>query len=247
MTSHSHGNPSAFYMPSLTEQQRYWDMRWDRAHSPNAWQLKRGEKILTLLRTLSLKHPKILDLGCGTGWFTAQLAQLGEVCGLDLSERAIAIAKERFPHVTYMVGNLYELSLPRAYYDIVVSQEVIAHVEDQAGLMDRLTSVLKPDGYLAITTVNKFVIERTPQSPDPREHIKQWLDLPALRRLLQPQFRILRTTTAVPMGDCGILKLMNSYKLNMTLGWLIPQRYLDALKEWAGCGGTRIVLAQKRP
>jgi 2-polyprenyl-3-methyl-5-hydroxy-6-metoxy-1,4-benzoquinol methylase len=246
MSSHDHGDPSALDMPSLNEQQQYWDKRWEQSHRPNEWQLKRGEKILALLHTLHLEQAKILDVGCGTGWFTDQLAQFGDASGLDLSDRAIAIAKERFPHISYKAANLYELSLPKSYYDVVVAQDVIAHVEDQSGLIDRLSSTLKPDGYLVISMVNKFVNARMRAGSDPREHIKQWLDLRDLRSLLRPEFRILRTTTAIPMGDRGILRLVNSHKLNVMLRWLFPQRQVDTLKEWLGFGGTRIVLAQKR-
>jgi ubiquinone/menaquinone biosynthesis C-methylase UbiE len=232
--------------PSVADQRRYWDQRWDKTKMPNAWSIRRGETILRFLRSLPLSHPKILDIGCGTGWFTEQLSHLGTATGIDLSETTIAIAKSRFPDITFIAGDLFETSLPVAEFDIVVAQEVIAHVYDQVALLDRIAGVLKPEGYLIITTVNKFVIERTPQPPDPSEHIKQWLDQKALKRLLLSHFRILRTTTVVPMGNQGILRLINSHKLNTIMGSLIPQRHLATFKEWAGLGCTRIVLAQKR-
>jgi 2-polyprenyl-3-methyl-5-hydroxy-6-metoxy-1,4-benzoquinol methylase len=176
-----------------------------------------------------------------------QLSHLGTVTGLDLSETAIALARAQFPQATFIAGNLFELPLPAHSFDVVVSQEVIAHVPDQAALLDRITHVLKPGGYLVITTVNKFVIERMYHPPDPPAHIKQWLDMRALKRLLHPHFRVLRTTTVLPMGHQGVLRLINSAKVNTALGWLIPTLYLEALKEWAGFGYTLIVLAQKRP
>lgn len=52
--------------------------------------------------------------------------------------------------------------------------------------------------------------------------------------------------TAVPMGNRGVLRFVNSYKLNWVLHLLLSAERIDALKEWAGFGWTQIVLAQKR-
>jgi 2-polyprenyl-3-methyl-5-hydroxy-6-metoxy-1,4-benzoquinol methylase len=198
------------------------------------------------LRSLPLDHPNILDLGCGTGWFAEQLSHVGTVTGIDLSETAISLASAQFPQITFIAGNLFELPLSAETFDVVVSQEVIAHVPDQVALLDRISHVLKPGGYFVVTTVNKFVIERMYHPPDPPQHIKQWLDIRALKHLLRPRFRVLRTTTVLPMGHWGLLRLINSVKVNAALEWLIPEPYLETLKEWAGFGYTLIVLAQKR-
>jgi polysaccharide pyruvyl transferase WcaK-like protein/2-polyprenyl-3-methyl-5-hydroxy-6-metoxy-1,4-benzoquinol methylase len=235
-------------IPGLPEQQRYWDQKWSREKDeyPNAWAHRRGAIIAEWVRSLPVDRPKILDLGCGTGWLTEELAQIGPATGIDLSEETVALARSRYPHASFLAGNVLDMPLPSGDYDVVVSQEVIAHVEDQRGYMDRVSQVLKPDGYLIITTVNPFVHERSGWPPQPHGHIEQWLDRSALKRLLQPCFRVLRMTTVVPMGHRGILRLVNSPRLNSTLRFVIPQRNLMALKERAGLGWTRMALAQKR-
>lgn len=237
---------AAEYEPSLTEQKQYWDQRWDQTRTPNEWSLRRGEIILNFLRSLPLDQPKILDLGCGTGWFTEQLSHLGPATGIDLSERAIEVARFRYPHLSFIAGDLLELPLFAEHFDVVVSQEVIAHVLDQVAYINRAADTLKPGGYLVITTVNKFVQDRLDFGPDPPEHIKKWLTRRALERLLRPRFRVLRSTTILPMGNQGILRLINSYKLNTALGRIVPERHLTALKERVGLGWTRIILAQKK-
>lgn len=246
MTADNPKIQSAPKTPSLDEQQQYWDERWDRQKMPNAYQLTRSEKVLEYIRSLPLDQPKILDLGCGTGWFTEQLSHLGDTIGTDLSEVAIDVARSRFPHVNYIAGNLYELSFPQESFDIIVSQEVIAHVEDQVKLMEIMTQLLKPQGYLILTTVNKFVIERTYQGPDPSAHIKDWLSMKTLKFLLDPDYRLLKSTTVIPMGNRGILRLVNSYIFNAPMRLFISRDRLDALKGWAGCGYTRVLLAQKK-
>lgn len=246
MLPNGNAEKSELYTPSVIEQKQYWDERWDRSRRPNLWQLRRGESIITLLRSLPLVHPKILDLGCGTGWFTERLSHMGEATGLDLSEAAIRFASSQFPHIKFISGNLYETPLPGEHFDVVVSQEVIAHVENQETFLGCIAHTLKPNGYLVVTTVNKFVIERTHQPPDPPEHIKQWLTRRVLKHLLQPYFHVLHMTTVIPMGNRGILRVINSHKVNTALHLLISHQRLDTLKERAGFGYTRIVLAKKR-
>ena len=234
--------------PTLDVQKKYWDDKWDwvRTQYPHDRAVRRGDKILAYLRTLGLECPKILDLGCGTGWFANQLAQLGPTTGIDLSEEAIAQAKSQFPRVTFEAGNLFEMALPERNFDFVVSQEILAHVADQSGYLERAARVLKPGGYLVVTTPNRFVHDRNQWPVRPPGHIEQWLSRKGLKRLLRPHFRLLRTTTAVPLGHRGILRLVNSSKLNGVLGLLFTPEMVVAFKEWAGFGWTQIVLAQKR-
>jgi SAM-dependent methyltransferase len=232
--------------PSLALQKDYWKFWNSRAEYPHNCALRRGQKILAYLRSLGLERPNILDMGCGMGWFANELAAFGPTTGIDLSDHAVAKARANFPRVTFLAGNVLEMDLPAASFDVIVSQEVIAHVMDQQRYLEQAIRLLKPRGHLIITTANRYVQLRTYWPPTPPGHIEQWLSRGALKRLLRPHFRILRSTTAVPMGHQGLLRLVNSCKLNRALGLLLSDRQLEALKEWAGFGWTQIVLAQKR-
>lgn len=235
-------------LPSLVDQRRYWDERWDRHRDPNDYQTRRGDTVLALLTSLRLADPEILDFGCGTGWFTEQLSRLGRATGIDLSETAIAHAKATYPGVPFIAANLFEIAFPAEQFDVVVSQEVVAHVEDPAAYLDLIARILKPNGYLIITTANPLVVERWgDRGPRSEAHIEFFVNRRAFKRMLRSRFRVLRTTSVIPLGDQGILRVVNSYKLNRALGWLIPARSLERLKEWAGLGYTLVALAQKRP
>ncbi len=245
MYPHESSAKSMAQMPSVGEQQQYWDDRWGRERDPNGWQLRRGETILTFLRSLSLHQPKILDLGCGTGWFTDQLRDIGKPTGIDLSETAIGLARFQYPDITFIAADLYKSTFQAGTFDVVVAQEVIPHVQDQDTFLKLIGTILKPNGYLALTMVNKFVINRVEWDHGPSSHIIQWLSMKELKQLLRPHFRILRATTIIPNGNQGILRIVNSYKLNKILQFIIPKEIIDAMKERSGCGYTRIVLAQK--
>ncbi|PYO11843.1 MAG: hypothetical protein DMD31_17790 [Gemmatimonadetes bacterium] len=223
-------------------------MKWDRQRRPNYFQTRRGETVLAILQTLGLDNPTILDFGCGTGWFTERLCHVGRATGIDLSPAAIAIAQASYPHVPFIAGNLYETTFPAGHFDVVVSQEVVAHVEDPDAYLAIIDRIFKPNGYLIITSANRVVIDRWPErGPDPFAHIKFYPTRREFKRMVQRRFRVLRTTSIMPLGDHGFLRFVNSHKLNAVLGWVIPPRVLERLKEWAGLGYTLIAVAQKRP
>jgi 2-polyprenyl-3-methyl-5-hydroxy-6-metoxy-1,4-benzoquinol methylase len=240
--------------PSTEEQETYWNERWESQKSPNDWQKQRAEAILGMIRDLSLESPRILDLGCATGWMTKLLSELGHAEGVDLSEAAIAKAKSQFPGIQFTAGDLYEISLTSDPVDLVVCQEVIAHVSDQPLLIHRISEVIKPGGYLIISAANKFVMDRLRDSDgivgvgaeDPDEHIKKWLDMKGLKRLIEPYFTVIRTTSVIPMGERGWLRVINSHKLNKAVAWLISQRRLDTLKARMGVGYSIVAIGQKK-
>lgn len=235
--------------PTISEQQRFWETWNPKMRDPkhlNEWCMRRAEIILQFLQSLNLDRPTILDFGCGTGWLSEMLAKFGPTTGIDLAESVVATARARSPNVTFLAGDILRMSLPENHFDVVVSQEVIAHVPDQVAYLYRVVHVLKPGGYLIITTANKFIIDRGDFPPQPPEHIERWLTMPRLKRILRPHFRVLRSISILPMGHRGILRFANSYKVNAVLGLLISRQHLEALKERLGLGYTLIVLAQKR-
>lgn len=235
--------------PTISEQQRFWETWNPKMRDPkhlNEWSMRRAEIILKFLQSLNLDRPTILDFGCGTGWLSEMLAKFGPTTGIDLAESVVATARARSPNVTFLAGDILRMSLPANHFDVVVSQEVIAHVPDQVAYLNRAVHVLKPGGYLIITTANKFIIDRGDFPPQPPEHIERWLTMPHLKRLLRPHFHVLRSMSILPMGHLGILRLVNSYKVNAVLGLFISRQHLEALKERLGLGYTLIALAQKR-
>ena len=181
---------SATQYPRVQDQHRFWNWHWEHWRERgtiNDWKDQRHDVVLRFLSSLPLEHPEIIDLGCGPGRYTEKFTRFGQVTGVDLSDEAIAMAKSRYPNVTFLAGNLYELPLPLEHYDVVISQEVIDHVEDRVEFLDRATSLLKPGGYLLLACNNKFVMDRLGEGvspPQPPEHISQFLTVRGWKRLL---------------------------------------------------------------
>ena len=239
-------------VPPIEHQREFWDspwQQWKERKVLNAWTERRATAILDLIADLPTNRPRILDLGCGNGWFTERLADIGEAHGLDLSNKAIAMAQERRPDIRYLAGNAYTTELEAGSFDLIVSQEVIAHVEDQPRYIARAAEILKSRGYLIITTGNKFVMDRLGDvgwNVYPSEHIEHELTRNDLKRLLRPNFELVSLQNILPHGSVGIMRLINSHKLNSLAGKIMPREKIDRLKERVGFGWQMIALARKK-
>ncbi|MEO8551093.1 MAG: class I SAM-dependent methyltransferase [Kofleriaceae bacterium] len=103
-----------------------------------------------ILAQLACVRPSILDLGCGTGDLTGGLSGFAaSVDAIDLSPPMIAAAEKcALPNVRWAVGAAETAPL-EGPYDLITAAESL-HWMDWTRLFPRLTSVLAPDGVLAI-------------------------------------------------------------------------------------------------
>jgi 2-polyprenyl-3-methyl-5-hydroxy-6-metoxy-1,4-benzoquinol methylase len=233
----------------IETQQAFWN-QWNAMfleHARATTSQRQAQVIDGWLARLGRRDLEILDVGCGSGWTCERLRPYGRVTGTDLSNEVLRIAQQKFPEVTFVAGDFTTLDLAQARWDVVVTLEVLAHVADQPAFVRRLAQRLKPGGHLMLSTQNRFVLERSdgvaPRAPG---QIRQWVNLRELRALLAREFEIDELITVVPWGHRGILRLLNSTKLNRALSWVIPQPVLDRWKERAGLGHTAMVLARRR-
>lgn len=90
----------------------------------------------------------ILDLGCGTGTLTKELAgRAGAVLGVDASPAMVAAAQKRFPQLEFLVADALELPF-EAQFHIVFSNAVFHWLPDHDRLLKNIYRALKPGGRL---------------------------------------------------------------------------------------------------
>lgn len=112
---------------------------------------------LRIEKTLSLigSGKRVLDVGCCDGSITLRIKKLGnEVVGIDISEKAVRRARKKGLEV-YVV-DLNNEAIPKnlGKFDVVVAAEILEHIFDTDGFLKKLRDVLKPQGYLILTTPN---------------------------------------------------------------------------------------------
>jgi len=117
---------------------------------------------------------RVLDLGCGTGYGTADLAQVASsAVGIDLAPEAIAYANEHFPSVRFFQSSASAVPFPPASFDLVTAFEVIEHLRDWRALLTEARRVLEQSGLLIVSTPNKryYAEARAKSGPNPfHEH-----------------------------------------------------------------------------
>jgi len=207
----------------------------------------RLHEILAALTDLKIPpEAKILEVGCGTGWLSARLRQFGKVTACDLGDKIIELARTKYPDIDFYSGDIHTLDLPVNYFDVIVTEQVLAHVADQQAFVHRLAGLLKKGGFLILTTQNKFVFDRTAGIDPPEGWIRQWVTMKTLKTLLQEDFSLRRATTIEPEGHLGLLRIVNSARLNGYCNAAIGAHRVKRLKERAGFGQALFVVATKR-
>lgn len=95
---------------------------------------------------------RVLDLGCGNGYGSAELSDAGaRVVAFD---RIPPEAQHRRPALAYVRGDLGGVPLAERAFDLVVSFQVIEHLEDPTAYVDAIARALRPDGTALLTTPN---------------------------------------------------------------------------------------------
>ena len=108
-----------------------------------------------LLRNLNAGDD-LLDVGCGPGTISADLATLvapGSVTGLDRCVDVISAASASYGNVAnlgFVVGDVYDLAFDDARFDVVFAHQVLQHLSDPVAALREMRRVLRKDGLLAI-------------------------------------------------------------------------------------------------
>lgn len=114
-----------------------------------------------LMEQLPTGCGQVLDVGCGSGAFAAQLAErVDHVDALDRSPTMINRAQRRVPdNVTCILGDVLESPPPRNTYDAIFSISTLHHME-LTDVLPVLAAALRPGGILAAIALPKTDLRR---------------------------------------------------------------------------------------
>jgi len=133
-----------------------------------------------LLPELKVDH-KILDIGCGPGTITADLAQIaieGRVTGVDhvadILSKAAKEAKARgLSNVTFEQADVHNLRHEDDTFDVVHAHQVLQHVGDPVQALREMRRVTKPGGVVAVRDSDYAAFTWFPES----QGLDDWLAL----------------------------------------------------------------------
>lgn len=148
----------------LERVQAYYDGLADRlvAVENRNWHLqsRMALNLETIDRFVQASSPRVLDVGCGTGFLLEQLAGRGfSGVGVDLSPESVEHANRRLAEIGAAdrlraeVGSAYEP--PDGPFDLIALTDVLEHLEDPRRCLAALRERLAPGGLLVISTPNR--------------------------------------------------------------------------------------------
>jgi len=113
-------------------------------------------------------NKRVLDIGCGTGYGSAKLAEAAaEVVGIDISRMALRFARKRYRDsgALFIHMNAERLQFPDHSFDFIVSTENFEHLRNQPESAREMRRVLKADGLCLLATPNPEAFQNCPPNP----------------------------------------------------------------------------------
>lgn len=138
---------------------------WNREKSPVMGDVRQRPELLKLLG--EIKGKKVLEGGCGTGFFSRKIADLGaEVYGCDIEQDMLSTAKEAEKEnpqgIKYDLCDIKKTIYQDSFFDKVVSVGVLFHLNQNEWqeYLKESYRILKSDGELIISIEHPFIFTK---------------------------------------------------------------------------------------
>jgi ubiquinone/menaquinone biosynthesis C-methylase UbiE len=190
------------------------------------------------LRLPRLEKPRILDIGCGSGVPTMELAKLsnGEVTGIDIDQSCIdefnrKIKEEEISNrVKAIKVSLFEMKFPDETFDVVWSEGVIGTIEFETSLKE-WRRLLKHNGYLVIHYQVSRVADALPRIPQHGYKLADTVSLPEdawWTEFYKPLEEEMDALLHKYRNSSDALKLLKQYKSEMDMVKKNPRNFSAA-------------------
>ena len=156
----------------------------------------------------------MLDIGCGTGRFLAQLAEIAKAWGVDPSPQMLEVARSRVGGAGLKLGSAEELPFKDGWFERA-TMWLVAHLVDRPRAFAEAARVLEPGGPFAVATF------------DPTHFEEFWLNelFPSMEAVDRARFPTADELTA-ELANFGEVRLT---RLSQT-GWLTREDALERIR-----------------
>ena len=229
-----------------------------------AYQIEDAVRRRSLARAELAAAPgeRILDVGCGPGYYCAELADEvgsdGSIVGVDASAPMLALARRRCEGraVTFHQSDVLSLPVEDEDFDAALCVQVLEYVEDATAVLAEIRRTLRPGGRVLVWDIDWATLSWHSDDPARMERVmRAWdehLTHPSLPRTLAPRLRAAGfeevRVTAYPFVSAafgpetyvgGIAPLIADFVVGRkgltdedVAGWLDEQRTLDERGEF---------------
>lgn len=123
-------------------------------HPSYVWRFGQDRRLQLVRKFVPLEGRTMLDLGCGLGMYTRQLQRFSDrVYGIDVEAPRVAQGGKAVPGL--MVARGENLPFNDNTFDVVFSNEVLEHVDNDADTVREIVRVLKPGGHFVFFVPNR--------------------------------------------------------------------------------------------
>jgi len=127
----------------------------ERGRPSYSWRFGQDRRLAMVRRFVDLEGARILDVGCGIGTYVRRFRESSDdVHGIEVEPERVAEASAELPGIVLGVGEA--LPYPDDHFDLVFSNEVIEHVDDDRATAAEMVRVTKPGGSIVVFAPNRL-------------------------------------------------------------------------------------------
>lgn len=199
---------------------------------------RRVELIFGELLPKNLGGLRLLDAGCGTGWFSAEAVARGaQVVSVDVGLRLLDRVAQKCTSTKRLVGSVLELPFGRDTFDVVICTEVIEHTPNPGAAISELCRVVRPGGIVIVTVPNvlwkPMVVLANALGLRPYEGLENFVSFRFVRSALTKggmRVEVLRGLCALPVRMLQpLISRLNAFGAGPA-GWLMTNVIARAQK-----------------
>ena len=204
----------------------YWSKRSDSFQAQRRAELHSSMAdrwLLEIQKYLPQRKLKILDVGCGSGFFTILLGKQGhEVLGTDLTpdmiEKSRELAKEEGVDCKFEIMDAENLDFPDETFDVVISRNLTWTLPDAGHAYEEWCRVLKKGGVLLNFDANYGAYDATDTASLPEQHSHNMLGMEMLKENEDIKKQLPISSYIRPAWDVETLGKLGIQEISLDLG-----------------------------